>query len=879
MFLRACRSPWAVILVGILATALLFLHARELALHDFLLRFESNSAARANRTMGQMQGILSTTQALGQFVEGTDNMDRRGFAGLATPLLKARSDVKTFCWVPAGKRERADGSRLIRYPLLYIEPEGSGIIPGFDLASAPGLGPSLERARDTGKAYAATWSKEILIILPTYKKDLPATTAKERKAAFRGFILGLPRLDRVLPDFREATVPEGFSVELLDLSAGCTLSRWTAPPSGIKGSWTSALLPACPSYLSRMTFAGLNLGIRFSTGRAYMSKYYSLSYWLFLPVGFALTFLAALYRKSVLLQQKERKQAEAALKESENIFRDLADKSVLGISLVQDGVYRYVNSRFAEIHGLSAGEMVNHPATSQMILLEDSPRVAEHFQKCFTDGSNELEFRIVAKNGEVRTVLGYVAGTTYGGRPATIGTLLETTGLKRAEEHVRQNELRLLNAMDLAKMVCWEFDAAAGELVFNDAFYAFYATTVEQEGGYRMSIPEYAARFVHPDDRERYFQLVENDSAPTDGELLCDIEHRIVRRNGQVRTIIARVRGTVGGSGPPKLYGVNQDITGQKEIEEALRWKTAFLEALLDASSDGILVIDGQGKSILQNQRTVDLWKIPKEIADRRDDEAQARHVLSVVKDPDKFNHLVLYLYSHPNESIRDEVELLDGTVLDRYSSPVVGKDGTYYGRIFGFHEITELKRYWAMLENLSTTDGLTELPNRRRFDEFLNREWRRAMRDRSLLSLLLLDIDFFKEFNDHYGHLAGDDCLRQVAQVLKEVVQRPGDLFARYGGDEFACILSETDSKGAVALAERIRERVKAVNIPHFSSSAANYVTLSCGVATMIPESRQAPSDLLRLADGLLYSAKENGRDQVRSWRRRAKGRRAVPG
>ena len=99
----------------------------------------------------------------------------------------------------------------------------------------------------------------------------------------------------------------------------------------------------------------------------------------------------------------------------------------------------------------------------------------------------------------------------------------------------------------------------------------------------------------------------------------------------------------------------------------------------------------------------------------------------------------------------------------------------------------------------------------------------------------------------------------------------------ARYGGEEFACILPETDSKGAVALAERIKERVKAVNIPHFSSSVADHVTLSFGVATMIPESRQDPSDLIRLADGLLYAAKENGRDQVRGWRR-AKDRKAAP-
>ena len=103
---------------------------------------------------------------------------------------------------------------------------------------------------------------------------------------------------------------------------------------------------------------------------------------------------------------------------------------------------------------------------------------------------------------------------------------------------------------------------------------------------------------------------------------------------------------------------------------------------------------------------------------------------------------------------------------------PVLGEDGKSYGRIWTFRDITELRHYWDMLENLSATDGLTDLPNRRRFDDFLNREWRRSMRDRSLLVPHFLDIDFFKEFNDHCGHLAGDDCLRQVAAVLQDVVQ-----------------------------------------------------------------------------------------------------------
>jgi diguanylate cyclase (GGDEF)-like protein/PAS domain S-box-containing protein len=564
----------------------------------------------------------------------------------------------------------------------------------------------------------------------------------------------------------------------------------------------------------------------------------------------------------------ERKEVEDALRESENIFRDLAEKSVLGISLIQDGFHRYVNARFAEIHGLTVEEMTGQPATPNMVPLADRPRVTEQLERCFTDGPSELEFGIVGKTGEKRTVLGYIVGTMYRGRPAKIATLLDITGVKKVEERVRQNEVRLLNAMDLAKMVYWDFDTLTKELILNDAFYALYGTTAEQEGGYRMSAGEYAARFVHPDDVARYYRLIENNPA-TNAGFMSDMEHRIVRRDGEVRTIIATVRIVVDGSGPPKLYGANQDITGRKEVEETLTWKTAFLEAQVNSSLDGILVIDSQGKTLLRNRAFVDMWKLPQGIADARDERGQWRHTLSMVVQQEAFREKVRFLHGNPRETARYEVDLKDGTILDTYSCPVLGKDGTFYGRIWTYRDITELKRYWAMLESLSTTDGLTELPNRRRFDEFLSREWRRAMRLQAVLSLVLLDIDCFKEFNDHYGHLAGDDCLRQVAQILREVVQRPGDLAARYGGEEFACILPETDSSGAVALAERIRERMEAASMPHFSSPVADHVTISFGVATTIPEPLQKPSDLIRLADRLLYAAKQNGRDQVRCWQR----------
>jgi diguanylate cyclase (GGDEF)-like protein len=175
-----------------------------------------------------------------------------------------------------------------------------------------------------------------------------------------------------------------------------------------------------------------------------------------------------------------------------------------------------------------------------------------------------------------------------------------------------------------------------------------------------------------------------------------------------------------------------------------------------------------------------------------------------------------------------------------------------------------ELKLYRDMLETLSAIDGLTGIANRRRFDETLDREWRRAQRLCAPISLVMLDIDHFKEFNDNYGHVAGDDCLRRLAVAFAESMRRPADLVARFGGEEFACILPDTAAEGATWLAASLRERVDKMAIPHAFSAAADHVTISVGAATMFPAPDQESEELVLFADRALYTAKADGRNRM---------------
>jgi diguanylate cyclase (GGDEF)-like protein len=168
-------------------------------------------------------------------------------------------------------------------------------------------------------------------------------------------------------------------------------------------------------------------------------------------------------------------------------------------------------------------------------------------------------------------------------------------------------------------------------------------------------------------------------------------------------------------------------------------------------------------------------------------------------------------------------------------------------------------------LHRLANLDGLTEVANRRRFDEYFDQEWRRAGREQMPISLILCDIDYFKNYNDHYGHQAGDACLRRVAKTIGETLHRPTDLVARYGGEEFAIILPNTTEEGAMYIAELLQSQIKKLKILHAQSHVSSYLTLSLGISSQIPNPSQENHILVAATDKALYLAKSEGRNTFR--------------
>ncbi len=226
--------------------------------------------------------------------------------------------------------------------------------------------------------------------------------------------------------------------------------------------------------------------------------------------------------------------------------------------------------------------------------------------------------------------------------------------------------------------------------------------------------------------------------------------------------------------------------------------------------------------------------------------------------DPRLASIPVIFLTSHA--SPEHEVQGLEAGGIDYITKPI--NPLILRARV---RNHVELKLSRDALERLARMDGLTGLMNRRSFDAALDREWRRSARTQQNISVIMMDVDHFKQFNDTYGHGAGDECLKQIAMAAEGALQRPADLVARYGGEEFVALLPDTAQDGAMSVAEEIRTAVSALKIPHSASSAASHVTMSMGFATTVATAAPEPGALVEAADTQLYAAKEDGRNRTK--------------
>jgi diguanylate cyclase (GGDEF)-like protein/PAS domain S-box-containing protein len=425
-------------------------------------------------------------------------------------------------------------------------------------------------------------------------------------------------------------------------------------------------------------------------------------------------------------------------------------------------------------------------------------------------------------------------------------------------------------AQDSTRTVTWEWSEATNELRWTSGQSEIYSRPADE-----INCSEAWESLVHPDDRDRLRSAVENALRTGTG---YRERFRVAGRDGATLWILGYAQVVRDPDRGTRLVGVNLDMTDW--VDALIASETRFT-ATFEQAAVGIAHVALDGTWLNVNRRCAEIVGYPKE------------ELLGL-----RFSDI-----THPNDLLADWTlvrELLQGeretySLEKRYFtkdgrlvwvnltvSLVTKADGSPDYFISVIEDITIRKRVenerdeliakleqrvrerTAELERLSLTDPLTGIANRRSFDRCLEAEWDRAVRTRQPLSLILVDIDFFKNMNDSAGHSAADDALRAVASCLSQVAQRSADLAARYGGDEFVLILPDTTADGAFRIANRVQELVESLGVRNPGSSIDSAMTVTQGAATASPDSKGSWSSLLLDADRALYRAKQTGRARI---------------
>jgi len=376
--------------------------------------------------------------------------------------------------------------------------------------------------------------------------------------------------------------------------------------------------------------------------------------------------------------------------------------------------------------------------------------------------------------------------------------------------------------------------------------------------------------FYPPDTAKRF--RADEEKVLASGRPLT-MEQRTVHRDGSIAwlsTLKAPLRAPTGA-----IIGLithNRDITYRKRLEDEYAESQRRLTNALANMADALVMFDKDERLVFCNEQYRQMFA---KTADLRMPGARLRDILRASVErgeqvgipPDEVDAWIEGICSSLHVVSDQDIEVEDGRWLHARVRPIA--DGASLTVISDVTRIKQAEKKLSelnkRLESLARTDGLTDLINRRAFDEALQQESERSRRNRTPLSLLLIDVDRFKAFNDSYGHPAGDACLRSIAHCVKKTLKRPTDIAARYGGEELAAILPDTSPDGAFQLAEAFRRTVRDLRIPH-TGSEKGVVTVSIGVSTLDGGAREERGDLVRRADEALYAAKASGRDCVRS-------------
>jgi diguanylate cyclase (GGDEF)-like protein/PAS domain S-box-containing protein len=555
-------------------------------------------------------------------------------------------------------------------------------------------------------------------------------------------------------------------------------------------------------------------------------------------------------------------QLKSKLHESEERYRSMLKQSSEGIYAFNpiDKSIVESNGRFCEMLGYSEQELLKLNLND--IIASDESTVDKNIETILNENRFSIGEKLYRrKDGTIITVEVRSSLVHFNNESVILVNVRDITEQKEIEKTLIENEMKYRIIADNMSDFITVLDTT-GKILY---------ASPSHENSLKINVSDlegkYPFPYIHPDDIEAVHlalekmitnrtstQLVIRWKVDDDWIYLEVIGKQVEDENGEIHKVVASSR----------------NITDRVKMEEQIRRTSARLEALISHIPYGILAEDKENRIILINKQFSKILNLPP----IPEDVIGMTHVgffnlgKSEFIEGDLIEERIKDIVSSRKKVLGEEWQLNDGSIISRDAIPIFIND-EFDGYLWQFKDITEQRRIEQALKEASVIDGLTKIANRRFFDETVLLEWGRCSRNSKPLTLIMLDIDCFKNYNDTYGHQRGDECLIKVAQTIKQTIQRPSDIVFRYGGEEFAVILPETHQDGGRRTAEKIRMAIEELEIPHITSSVSSFVTCSLGVATVIPSRFSTPEEVIRMADNALYSSKHSGRNCVSLYQR----------
>lgn len=537
------------------------------------------------------------------------------------------------------------------------------------------------------------------------------------------------------------------------------------------------------------------------------------------------------------------------LQAPEEIYHRIFETTGTAMLIVEEDTTIFmINTEFEKLSGYSKDEVESKKSWTEFYVKDDLEKMIEYNHLRINNPNaapNKYESHFVDRHGNVKNVLLNV--TVFPETKRCVASLMDITETKKAEEGLKRYHILSKHARDILLFVQRDGQIIEG----NDAALKAY--------GYTRS--ELISLSIFDLRAPETVSTVEEQMEQADRKgILFETIHR--RKDGSVFPVEVSSQGTIIGNNNV-LLSIIRDITYRKQVEEKLRASEANYRTIFNTAYDAILVSDiDSGKILDSNQKMCEMYGYTQEEVRQLSIEELS------LGEPPYGKEQAQQFIKKANE---DEPQIFEWMAKNKagrlfwveLTLKRVFING--YARLLSVvRDISERKKVEKELQRLSFLDGLTGIANRRYFHEYLEKELKQAVRNATPLSLIMSDLDYFKAYNDTYGHLAGDKCLIKVASALQSALKRPTDITARYGGEEFAIILPNTGMDGSAKVAENLRSCIEGLGIDHAGSLVSKYVTISLGVATFYPKPHSSSMELINASDRALYQAKSEGRNRA---------------